>query len=499
MNTGSDFQQEPLSLKQGQPRIFAAGNLQDPHQWGTNGHENQPQDFPTVYKSRTEGVKRKGVDRPGVGPIPGSHQHQQQSQGQSERDIKTSSHGQTGETTIRTMYTRAKSPAMQYRESLEKEKDWNRADGNGPPDNRPAEPHSHRPPLRRSTEPHFQPSLPVPLRKNSSGSSDGPQQRFMGPRGQQIPYLNGSDTSPKFNRRQSLYSPVVNITTTVEEPELSNEPLIPSPKPSPKTARSFGQQQRSGSRQLEPNRHQSPPTPSSFNTESSLPTTNGYSSPVVNGSSPEPPQSRDARGQPGWHVQSSTASLLTQDPSRKTSFTSNTSVSSDRDRNPRNVEQQPAQNRPHKSTQHRRTENNHTHPPPTHHRSQERLRAGIPQTNRESQMDSFYGSGPSLPGMKKLDIRDEENKNPPYPLESHLVRPQLLGALLQYLSFYDWCILQAVSKSLRSQLGHVRELKEEVLERYLATIGYTRWIWGEKEPLVISLRVRSVGGHPRPF
>lgn len=499
MNTGSDFQQEPLALRQGQPRIFAAGNGQNSQPWNTNepqpflgyGHGNQPQGSPIVHNSRVGDIKGKSVDRPGVDSIPSFHQNQQQSEGKFERrDNQPSPRGQAGETPIRSVYTRAKSPAMQYRESL---KDWNRADGNGPSENKSAELQLHRPPVRRSTEPHFEHPPPVPLRKNSSGSSDGPKQRFMGPRGQKISNLDGDDVAYKLNPRQSLYSPVLNVTVNLEQPELSHEPLVPSPKSSPKTARSFGQQQRSASAQREPGRYQSPPTPSSFNTESSPPTTNGYSSPVINGSSPEPPQSRDPRGQPGWHVQSSTASVSTQDPSRKTSFTSNTSVSSDRDRNPGILELQPAQNRPHKPIQPRHSSNNHTRPPPTHRRSQERLKKSAAPTNRGSQMDSFYGGNTSS-GMKKLNIRNEEETRP-YPLELHLLHPQLLCALLQYLSFYDWCILQGVSKNLRSQLSHAKELKEEVLERYLSTIGYARWIWEEKEPLMISLRVRSVGGY----
>lgn len=509
MNTGSDFQPEPLVLKQGQPRIFATGNGQDPQPWNMNGpqpflahgrggHQPQPQEPPTAYDRRTGDIKGKNVDRSGVDSLSGFHQHQRQPEGKFEQQgNQTLSRGQTGETPIRTIYTWAKSPAMQYRESLEKGKDWNRVDGNGTSENRPAEPQLPRPPIRRSTEPRFDPPPPAPLRKNSSGSSEGPQPRFMGPRDQQTLKINGDDINSKLNRRQSLYSPVVNIPTNVEESEPSSEPLIPSPKSSPKTARSFGQQQRLGSAQREPGRYQPPPTPSSVNTESSPSLSNGYSSPAVNGSSPELLQSRDSRGQPSWHVQSSTTSLSTQDPSRKTSFTSTASVSSDRDRNPGITEPQPVQNRPHKPTKPRRSDNDHILPPPTHYRSIERLKTGAAPTNRGSQMDSFYGGDTSLSGMKKLDIRneEEEEENRPYPLELHLLHPQLLRELLQYLSFYDWCILQGVAKSLRSQLSHVKELKEEVLERYLSTIGYARWIWEEKEPLAITLRVRPAVGH----
>ena len=507
MNTGSDFQQEPLALKQGQPRIFAASNGQDSQPRNTNGPQplpgygrgNQPQEPPTAYNSRAADIKGKSVDRSGTDPIPGPHQQQQQPVGQFEqRDNQTSSRGQPRETPIRTMYTRAKSPAVQYRESLERGKDWNRVESNGPPESRLAEPQALGPPVRRSTEPRFELPSPAPLRKNSSGSSDGPQQRFMGPRDRQLPNPKGDDVNSRFNRRQSLYSPAVNITTNVEAPELSSEHLIPSPKHSPKSARSFGQQQRSGSAQREPGRYQSPPTPSSFTTESSPPNTNGYSSPVMNGSSPEIPQSRDPRGQSSWHVQSSTASLSTQDPSRKTSLASTTSVSSDRDRGPGIAEPQPAQSRPHKPTQPRRSGNGHTRPPPIHYRSRERLKISAASTNREPQLDSSYGGDTSLSGTKKSNPRNEEESRP-YQLESHLLHPQLLRALLQYLSFYDWCVLQGVSKNLRSQLSHDKELKEEVLERYLSTIGYARWTWEEKEPLVISLRVRPIGDYPVSF
>ena len=509
MNTGTDFQQEPLILKQGQPRIFAS-NGQDSNPRSTNepqltpgyGRGTQPQqDPPTLYNPWAGYTKGKGVDLSGVDSMPGHHQQPERQVDQ--RDNQVSPRGQTAEAPIRTVYTRAKSPAVQYRESLEK--DWNHVGGNDRPDSGSAEPRSQPPstprlPVRRNTEPHFEPPSPAPLRKDSSGSSNGPQQRFMGPRGQltdhqQALNLNGDDATSKINRRPSLYSPAVSITTSIEGSEFSGDLPIPSPrtspKSSPKTARSFGQ--RSGTVQREPGRYQSPPTPSSFNTESGPPTTNGYPSPVVNDSSPELVQSRDSRGQPfGWNVQNSTPSLSTQDSSRKASFTSNASASSDRerDRGPAVAEPQPTRDRTHKSTKSRRSDNIQAPPPSAHHRPRERFGTGTTPTNRGSQMDSFYGGEASLSGMRKPGVGDVEEEGHPYPLELHLLHPQLLRALLQCLSFYDWCVLYGVNKSLRSQLGHVRELKEEVLERYLSTIGYARWVWEEDEPLAITLRVR---------
>ena len=519
MNTGADFQQEPPALKQGQPRIFASGNGQDSQPRGTNDPQSSPgylrgnqspQELPIIYNGTTGDVKGKGIDRSGLDPTPGSQQRQRQADKLLDQRAKqTLPHDQVDEAPIRTVYTEAMSPAMKYRTDLERGKDRNRTSGNGPSTNKPAEPHSllppsHRAPARRATESHFEPLPPAPLREDSSGSSNEPQQRFMSPRGQsvdqqQAPNLNGENVASRLSRRQTLYSPVVAATTNVPDMEFLDEPPIPSPK----TSRSFGQ--RPDSAQRESGRYHTPPTPSSFNTESSPPTTNGYSSGDINASNREPQQNRDLRRQPGgWNVQSPAASLSTQNHSRKTSSTSNTSVSSDRERDqsPMVVEPRAAQNRPNKSTQPPRFANDQTSSPPTHHQSRERLGIGATPMNRGSQMDSFYGGDAPLSGMKKSNTRKGEeanrtgvNEEPEpyfYPLELHLLHPQLLRALLQYLSFYDWCILQGVNKNLRSQLNHVDELKEEVLERYLSTIGYARWAWEEDEPLVISLRVKSI-------
>jgi len=66
----------------------------------------------------------------------------------------------------------------------------------------------------------------------------------------------------------------------------------------------------------------------------------------------------------------------------------------------------------------------------------------------------------------------------------------LLFNLLSYLTFHDWIILFSISKQIRTQLQEERELREEVLERYLETIGYERWAWEGEDPLFLSLQVR---------
>ena len=515
MNTGADFQQEPPALRQGQPRIFAAGNGQDPRPRSINGQPPSPgytrrgqpqQEPPALYNNRTGDITGKGMDRSAVDPMQGLQQPQQSERPFDQRESQTLPHNQTGEPLVRNVYTEAMSPAMQYRATLARG-ERNRVVGSGAPENRSTEPQSplrstHRPPARRTTEPHFEPPPPAPLRQNSAGSNNEPQQRFAGSGSQPVEHqqtlnLNGDNVNYKLNRHQSLYSPAVTIKASVPDTQLLNEPPIPSPK----TVRGFAQ--RSDSAKRESGRYHSPPTPISFNTENSPPATNGYSGGEINGSNQETLRNRDPRRQSvGRNVQGSTGSLSTQDPSRKTSLTSNTSVSSERerDRSPAVVEPQPVRNRLRKTTQPLRWDNGQSLPPPTH-LSQERTRTNAAPTNRGSQMDSFYGGDASLSGMKKLSPRsgeeanrtdvDEEPEPYFYPLELHLLHPQLLGAILQYLSFYDWCTLQGTNKNLRSQLGHIRELKEEILERYLSTIGYARWIWEEDEPLQISLRVKS--------
>jgi hypothetical protein len=77
-----------------------------------------------------------------------------------------------------------------------------------------------------------------------------------------------------------------------------------------------------------------------------------------------------------------------------------------------------------------------------------------------------------------------------FPLAKFASNPQLLANLLSYFSFWDWCILSSVTREIRILLVQKKELREEVLERYLRTVGYSRWAWSEeREPLSLSLQV----------
>ena len=75
-----------------------------------------------------------------------------------------------------------------------------------------------------------------------------------------------------------------------------------------------------------------------------------------------------------------------------------------------------------------------------------------------------------------------------YPLLDHLQNPELLALLLVHLSFYEWLVLWGgVSRVVRQTLDSNPAVCDVALERYLGTVGYTRWSWPSPEPIRISL------------
>lgn len=83
-------------------------------------------------------------------------------------------------------------------------------------------------------------------------------------------------------------------------------------------------------------------------------------------------------------------------------------------------------------------------------------------------------------------------RKPPEPatMSRLLFDPQILACLLQFFSFYEWCLLLSLSKDLRSTFVRNSALRETALERFLNTVGYSRWIW-DVEPLSLSLQVST--------
>ncbi|KAH6909800.1 hypothetical protein BKA70DRAFT_1274841 [Coprinopsis sp. MPI-PUGE-AT-0042] len=93
---------------------------------------------------------------------------------------------------------------------------------------------------------------------------------------------------------------------------------------------------------------------------------------------------------------------------------------------------------------------------------------------------------PAVAAGETDTVAEEEPKF--FPFTQFISNPQLLGNLLSFMTFYDWCILSSVSREIRIMLVQSPLLREEVLERFLKTVGYSRWIWAGKDPLQLTLQ-----------
>ncbi|KAI0343841.1 hypothetical protein BDW22DRAFT_1212341 [Trametopsis cervina] len=151
-----------------------------------------------------------------------------------------------------------------------------------------------------------------------------------------------------------------------------------------------------------------------------------------------------------------------------------------------------------------------TIPPPhhakrTHHAGQLSLSTENGSRHASPQLptppEEYTPSAPKKPRRQKKSAsppatRDQhaalspEIKREPqsYPLVVHLAHTVLLEELLSYLTYFEWLTLASVSKEVRRTL--FEDGRESVLERYLRTVGYTRWIWDTPEPLKLRVEVR---------
>lgn len=77
-------------------------------------------------------------------------------------------------------------------------------------------------------------------------------------------------------------------------------------------------------------------------------------------------------------------------------------------------------------------------------------------------------------------------------LTPFLSDPKLLSILLAFFSFYDWCLILSLSREIRFMVVQNPHLRETVLERFLSTVGYKRWVGDDpddNDPLSLSLQV----------
>lgn len=114
-----------------------------------------------------------------------------------------------------------------------------------------------------------------------------------------------------------------------------------------------------------------------------------------------------------------------------------------------------------------------------------------PEEYRQARSQRRGGPLERLPSDLLEDVVVREDRPPePFPLILFISDPRLLSILLSFMSFYDWCILCSITREIRIRLVQTPALREEILERFFKTVGYSRWSWNEREPLSLSLQVR---------
>ncbi|KAH0828741.1 hypothetical protein J3R83DRAFT_3164 [Lanmaoa asiatica] len=90
---------------------------------------------------------------------------------------------------------------------------------------------------------------------------------------------------------------------------------------------------------------------------------------------------------------------------------------------------------------------------------------------------------------EQVEEQPREPTPPPtyFPIIAFMSDANLLPVLLSYLTYSEWLGLYSANKQVRD-LFQSRILREFVLERYLSTVGYSKWDYEWAEPLALSLK-----------
>lgn len=97
---------------------------------------------------------------------------------------------------------------------------------------------------------------------------------------------------------------------------------------------------------------------------------------------------------------------------------------------------------------------------------------------------------------KQMAEVQEQPPREPTPLPTHfpivafLSDANFLPLLLSYFSYSEWLSLYSANKQIQ-ELLQSRILREFILERYLSTVGYSKWDYEWAEPLALSLKASS--------
>jgi hypothetical protein len=134
---------------------------------------------------------------------------------------------------------------------------------------------------------------------------------------------------------------------------------------------------------------------------------------------------------------------------------------------------------------------------PEEHRKRKTKKKKKKQSDKDGQIEPTHApvaddsdSAVTAPEEQEQEPEPEPEPIPLYTMIDLISDPQLLSSLLTFFSFYDWCVLSSLSNEIRMLLIQTPVLRETVLERFLKTVGYSRWVWDGPDPLLLSLQVR---------
>ncbi|KAF9531441.1 hypothetical protein CPB83DRAFT_891808 [Crepidotus variabilis] len=107
-----------------------------------------------------------------------------------------------------------------------------------------------------------------------------------------------------------------------------------------------------------------------------------------------------------------------------------------------------------------------------------------PRKSRSSKKEKTKDKTIDVPVEPQTEVAPRD----PIPMVQLLVEAPIFSCLLDFLSFYEWCLMLALSKEIRLAIVRSPGLREAALERFLKTVGYSKWTWEDKEPLSLSLQ-----------
>ena len=120
---------------------------------------------------------------------------------------------------------------------------------------------------------------------------------------------------------------------------------------------------------------------------------------------------------------------------------------------------------------------------PSHERDREREREQR-HRHRRSRREHHHRH------LSQSELEERPREPRCYPLAEHMRNAELLAPLVTHLTFPDFYALWNSTKLVWKFMEETPGLREIVLEKYLGSVGYRRWMFNERrEPVSLSLKV----------